>query len=244
MRQRVAITLQNKNAISPQAFIPHASGSPLPALIAKTCDRIVARREEISDVYRLNRLNRPLSPGVTLVAQSYPNSYRADIDGLRGLAVIAVICFHAFPSVVPGGFVGVDVFFVISGYLISAIIFENIDRGTFSFLQFYYRRIRRIFPALITVLIGCFIIGWWYLLPEEFKQLGTHIANGGLFTSNFRFWHEAGYFDKAADTKPLLHLWSLAVEEQFYITWPFLLWVARKVRSTKHALMLELHFLT
>jgi peptidoglycan/LPS O-acetylase OafA/YrhL len=157
-----------------------------------------------------------------------PGAYRTDIDGLRGLAVIAVIGFHAFPSAVPGGFVGVDVFFVISGYLISGIIFGNLNRGTFSFRNFYYRRIKRIFPALIVVLIGCFFLGRLVLLPEEFKTLGSDIVSGAAFISNFKYWHEAGYFDSVAGTKPLLHLWSLGIEEQFYIVWPLLLWAAKK----------------
>lgn len=158
---------------------------------------------------------------------SHPK-YRPDIDGLRALAVLAVVAFHAFPVWVRGGFIGVDVFFVISGYLISTIIFENLEKGTFSFSEFYARRIRRIFPALLLVLTACFAFGWFALLPDEFKQLGKHIAAGAAFVSNFVLWGEAGYFDNSADTKPLLHLWSLGIEEQFYIIWPPLLWLAWK----------------
>lgn len=154
---------------------------------------------------------------------SHPK-YRPDIDGLRAVAVLAVVAFHAFPSWVRGGFIGVDVFFVISGYLISTIIFENLDRGTFSFSEFYARRIKRIFPALLLVLIACFSFGWFALLTDEYKQLGKHIAAGAGFMSNFILWNEAGYFDNSAETKPLLHLWSLGIEEQFYIVWPLLLW--------------------
>jgi peptidoglycan/LPS O-acetylase OafA/YrhL len=154
--------------------------------------------------------------------------YRPDIDGLRAIAVLSVVAFHAFPSWVKGGFIGVDVFFVISGYLISTIIFENLDKGTFSFSDFYSRRIRRIFPALLLVLIGCFAFGWFALLADEYKQLGKHIAAGAGFLSNFILWNEAGYFDNSAETKPLLHLWSLGIEEQFYIVWPLLLWFAWK----------------
>lgn len=157
-------------------------------------------------------------------------SYRIDIDGLRGLAVIAVVGFHAFPSMVRGGFVGVDVFFVISGYLITGIIVEDLDGGSFSFREFYYRRIRRLFPALLTVLAACYAFGWFHLLAPEFEQFGSHVAAGSAFASNFLSWHEAGYFDNAAETKPLLHLWSLGVEEQFYIFWPLLLWLAWKFR--------------
>ena len=154
--------------------------------------------------------------------------YRPDIDGLRAVAVLAVVAFHSFPSWVRGGFIGVDIFFVISGYLISTIIFENLDKGTFSFTEFYARRIKRIFPALLLVLIACFAFGWFALLADEYKQLVKHIAAGAGFISNFTLWNEAGYFDNSAETKPLLHLWSLGIEEQFYIVWPLLLWVAWK----------------
>lgn len=158
---------------------------------------------------------------------SHPK-YRPDIDGLRAVAVLAVVAFHAFPSLMRGGFIGVDVFFVISGYLISTIIFDNLDNGAFSFSEFYARRIKRIFPALLIVLIACLAFGWVYLLADEYKQLGKHIAAGAGFISNFTLWNEAGYFDNSADTKPLLHLWSLAIEEQFYILWPLFLWFAWK----------------
>lgn len=158
---------------------------------------------------------------------SHPN-YRPDIDGLRAVAVIAVVAFHAFPEKIKGGFIGVDVFFVISGYLISTILFENLDRGTFSFGEFYSRRIRRIFPSLILILLACFTFGWFLLLTDEYKQLGKYIAAGAGFVSNLVLWNDAGYFDNLADTKPLLHLWSLGIEEQFYIIWPVLLWIAWK----------------
>lgn len=154
--------------------------------------------------------------------------YRPDIDGLRAIAVLSVVVFHAFPTWLTGGFIGVDVFFVISGYLISTIIFENLDQGIFSFSEFYSRRIRRIFPALLVVLTACFVFGWFVLLADEYKQLGKHIAAGASFVSNFALLNEAGYFDNSADTKPLLHLWSLGIEEQFYIVWPLLLWFAWK----------------
>ena len=156
---------------------------------------------------------------------SHPK-YRPDIDGLRAVAVLAVVGFHAFPAWIQGGFIGVDIFFVISGFLISTIIFENLDKGTFSFTEFYARRVRRIFPALITVLFFCFVFGWFVLLADEFNQLGKHILAGAGFVSNLVLWSEAGYFDNSAETKPLLHLWSLGIEEQFYIVWPLLLWVA------------------
>ena len=158
---------------------------------------------------------------------SHPK-YRPDIDGLRAVAVLSVVAFHAFPEWIKGGFIGVDVFFVISGFLISTIIFENLDRGTFSFAEFYARRIKRIFPALIFVLSACLIFGWLSLLPEELNQLGKHILGGAGFVSNLVLWSESGYFDNSAETKPLLHLWSLGIEEQFYIVWPFLVWAAWK----------------
>jgi peptidoglycan/LPS O-acetylase OafA/YrhL len=151
--------------------------------------------------------------------------YRPDIDGLRAIAVLAVVAFHAFPDWARGGFIGVDIFFVISGYLISTIIFTRLAKGTFSFTEFYSRRIKRIFPALILVLVACFIFGWFALFADEYKQLGKDIAAGAVFISNIVIRQEFGYFDNAA-TKPLLHLWSLGIEEQFYIIWPLLLWLA------------------
>ena len=154
--------------------------------------------------------------------------YRADIDGLRAIAVLSVVGFHAFPSWVKGGFIGVDIFFVISGFLISSIILRNLESNSFSFVEFYSRRMRRIFPALLVVLIVSYAVGWFVLLDGEYKQLGKHIASGAGFISNFVFWNESGYFDNVAATKPLLHLWSLSIEEQFYIAWPLLLWVAWK----------------
>jgi peptidoglycan/LPS O-acetylase OafA/YrhL len=150
--------------------------------------------------------------------------YRRDIDGLRAVAVLSVVAFHAFPRVIKGGFVGVDIFFVISGYLISAIILENLRKNTFTFKGFYAKRIARIFPALILVLILSAIFGWAILLPNEYKQFGTNLAGGAGFVSNLVLWSEAGYFDTAVELKPLLHLWSLGVEEQFYIFFPFLLY--------------------
>ena len=154
--------------------------------------------------------------------------YRPDIDGLRALAVLAVLIYHAFPDYLKGGFIGVDMFFVISGFLISTIIFENLDKNTFSFSEFYARRIKRIFPSLLLVLITCLIFGWFTLLANEYKQLGKHIASGAGFISNFILRNESGYFDNTADTKPLIHLWSLGIEEQFYLVWPLLLVFAYK----------------
>lgn len=156
--------------------------------------------------------------------------YRPDIDGLRAIAVLSVVGFHAFPGRVPGGFVGVDIFFVISGFLISTIIIEGIEHGHFNFVEFYARRIRRIFPALLIVLAASLAFGWVALLAGEFRQLGEHVLAGAAFVSNLVLWRESGYFDIDAEAKPLLHLWSLGIEEQYYIVWPFLLWIAAKAR--------------
>jgi len=157
-------------------------------------------------------------------------NYREDIDGLRAIAVLSVIGFHAFPDLLNGGFIGVDVFFVISGFLISGIIAGGLQKGDFSFAGFYARRVRRIFPALILVMAACYLFGWFVLLPDEYKQLGMHIAAGAGFLSNLFYWQEAGYFDNVAGTKPLLHVWSLGIEEQFYIVWPLLLFLVWKRR--------------
>lgn len=159
-----------------------------------------------------------------------PNHYRPDIDGLRAFAVLSVVGYHAFPGFFRGGFVGVDVFFVISGYLISKIIFAAMDGNKFSFIDFYSRRIKRIFPALLVVLLSCMLVGWWTLLAAEFELLGKHIAAGAGFISNLLLWQESGYFDSAAIQKPLLHLWSLGVEEQFYIVWPLIVWMAYRFK--------------
>jgi peptidoglycan/LPS O-acetylase OafA/YrhL len=156
--------------------------------------------------------------------------YRADIDGLRAVAVLSVLGFHAYPGWVRGGFIGVDIFFVISGFLISTIIFQGLTNGHFSFSDFYARRIRRIFPALATVLLFALIAGWFVLYPDEYRQLGKHVIGGAGFISNFVLWRESGYFDSAAETKPLLHLWSLGIEEQYYIVFPLLAWLAWKRR--------------
>jgi peptidoglycan/LPS O-acetylase OafA/YrhL len=158
------------------------------------------------------------------------SAYRPDIDGLRAVAVLGVVIFHGFPKLIPGGFVGVDVFFVISGYLISSILIDQLQKDRFSVIQFYKRRIRRIFPALILVLTVCLAAGWFIFFAGEYRQLGNHVAAGVGFVSNFLLLSEVNYFDAAAVTKPLLHLWSLGVEEQFYIVWPFMLWAAWRCR--------------
>ena len=165
-------------------------------------------------------------------------NYRPDIDGLRGIAILLVITFHYFPNVINGGFVGVDVFFVISGYLISSIIIGDITRGSFSFVGFYRRRILRIFPALAVVLAASGLIGLVLLLPDDYAGLGKHIAGGAGFVSNIVLWNESGYFDVGAGIKPLLNLWSLGVEEQFYLIHPLLLWVAWRARLNTIAVII------
>lgn len=165
-----------------------------------------------------------------MAEHNFHPQYRPDIDGLRALAILSVVAYHAFPHYAPGGFIGVDIFFVISGYLISLIIFRSLLNNDFSFAEFYAHRIKRIFPALILVTATCYAFGWFSLLPDEFKQLGKHIAAGVGFVQNFVLWTEAGYFDVASELKPLMHLWSLAIEEQFYLIFPFLVWVAWKAR--------------
>lgn len=174
----------------------------------------------------------PPVPALTEKGSAKSNAhpiYRPDIDGLRALAVLSVVIFHAFPTLLPGGFVGVDIFFVISGYLISNIIFRTLKRGDFNFLDFYAHRIRRIFPALILVLASSYVLGWFALLPSEARQLGKHIVSGAGFVLNMTLSEESGYFDTASELKPLMHLWSLAIEEQFYLVYPLLIWCAWKL---------------
>lgn len=156
--------------------------------------------------------------------------YRPDIDGLRALAVLSVIVYHVDAPLLSGGFLGVDIFFVISGYLISLIVFRELARGEFSFAHFYARRIRRLFPALIAVFLACLVFGGYALFAEEYQRLGRHALAAISFLLNFLLMREAGYFDVVSDAKPLLHLWSLSVEEQFYLVWPVLLVLAARVR--------------
>ena len=150
-------------------------------------------------------------------------SYRPDIDGLRAISILLVVLYHAHHWLVPGGFVGVDVFFVISGYLISRIILMQCNAGHFSLADFYARRIRRIVPALLTVLIATIVIGWFVLLPDQFILLGKNVVASVAFAANLFQLSQTGYFAPDAADNPLLHLWSLGVEEQFYILWPLTL---------------------
>jgi peptidoglycan/LPS O-acetylase OafA/YrhL len=161
--------------------------------------------------------------------------YRREIDGLRAIAVVPVILFHAGMAPFSGGFVGVDVFFVISGYLITSILIDSLERGSFSIRQFYERRARRILPALFFVMLCCIPFAWVWMLPSQFKDFSQAIVAVSLFASNVLFWKETDYFAPAAEDNPLLHTWSLAVEEQFYIFFPlmlFLLWRYGRNRLT------------
>ena len=133
-----------------------------------------------------------------------------------------MVIFHTFPNSVTGGFIGVDVFFVISGYLITSIILSSLEKDEFSLKEFYSKRIRRLFPALLTVLLFALVVGWLVLFPEEYEQLGKHVSNSSIFWLNFRLISEAGYFDVESHYKPLLHLWTLSVEEQYYLVWPLI----------------------
>ncbi|WP_300534369.1 acyltransferase, partial [uncultured Mameliella sp.] len=157
-------------------------------------------------------------------------SYRPDIDGLRTLAVMPVVLYHAGVSGFTGGFVGVDIFFVISGFLITTIIQRELDEGRFSVVRFYERRARRILPALLTVMLVSLVAGWFILAPEDYDQMGRSILSALLFVSNLWFWlSSGGYFGSATDYLPMLHTWSLAVEEQFYIFFPLLLMLLHRI---------------
>ncbi|MBX2804481.1 MAG: acyltransferase [Hyphomicrobiales bacterium] len=166
--------------------------------------------------------------------------YRKDIDGLRALAVGSVVLFHAGIPGFSGGFVGVDIFFVISGYLITRIIKDSIDDGRFSFADFYDRRIRRIFPALFAMYAATFVVGLIFLMPDELDALAESLVSSAVFFTNIHFHDLAGYFDTASTAKPLLHTWSLSVEEQFYIIWPIaILGMVRFVRPQRWLWMLS-----
>ena len=159
--------------------------------------------------------------------------YRAEIDGLRALAVIPVILFHAGFELFSGGFVGVDVFFVISGYLITTIIIDDIEKEKFSLLQFYERRIRRILPALTIVTLTSIILGWIFLNDAALNKFGGSIIGVSLFISNIVFWKQQGYFDESSELNPLLHTWSLAIEEQYYLFFPIFLIFAWRYGKSK-----------
>lgn len=166
--------------------------------------------------------------------------YRPDIDGLKAIAVLSVIVFHYASSWVPGGFVGVDIFFVISGYLIARSTLVEIQARDYSVARYFARRAKRIFPSLILLLAFLWVAGWFVLLPEEFASLGKHMGAASVFISNWLLWREIGYFDTAAELKPLLNLWSLGVEEQFYLVFPLFVWLGLKLRRQVFMLLLLL----
>lgn len=149
--------------------------------------------------------------------------YRSEIDGLRALAVTSVILFHAGLNAVSGGYVGVDIFFVISGFLITSIILGEIQAGTFSIVNFYERRVRRILPALFFVMLVCVPFAWVLLSPYDMKYFSKSLTYVSIFLSNTIFYKQSGYFDAATELKPLLHTWSLGIEEQYYVFFPLLL---------------------
>ena len=159
--------------------------------------------------------------------------YRAEIDGLRAAALIPVILFHAGFKSFRGGFIGVDIFFVISGYLITTVILSEKDRGTFSLIQFYERRARRILPALFLVMLASLPFAWLWLFPSDFKSFSKSMLSVSVFSSNILFWRETGYWDAASELKPLLHTWSLAVEEQYYMLFPLFLMLMWRFRKRK-----------
>ncbi|WP_342740847.1 acyltransferase family protein [Bradyrhizobium sp. B117] len=160
------------------------------------------------------------------------NVYRPHIDGLRAIAVSLVVLYHAFPAVLPGGFIGVDIFFVISGYLITGIIDRETSRGGFALFGFYVRRVRRIFPALLVVLVVTLGLGYRYLLPEAYRQLGIDTMASAAFSANIALMLQSGYFDIESAKKPLLHLWSLGIEEQFYLLWPLVLMIVSRLGAS------------
>jgi peptidoglycan/LPS O-acetylase OafA/YrhL len=158
-------------------------------------------------------------------SKSLKNGYRADIDGLRALAVLSVFLFHLWPNILPGGFLGVDVFFVISGYLITGIILREHYQQTFSFFHFYVRRIKRIFPALFVVLILSAIVAIFLLQPETYTDFMKSARYASMQLSIFLFSRKVDYFSEGFSQQPLLHTWSLGVEEQFYLFWPLLIFL-------------------
>ena len=149
--------------------------------------------------------------------------YRPEIDGLRGIAILAVVLCHM--QLLAGGFLGVDIFFVISGYLITSIIIQDLDQNKFSFIKFYDRRARRILPTLFIVVLSSIVAGWYIMSPLQLKNLAQSVISVMLFASNYFFWKKTGYFDEAAEVTPMLHTWSLSVEEQFYILFPFIVFL-------------------
>lgn len=155
-------------------------------------------------------------------------NFRYDINGLRAIAVLVVVIFHFLPTYLTGGFVGVDVFFVISGFLMTSIIFNGLANNKFNLFKFYVSRANRIIPALGVLCLILVILGWFFLPPTEYKSLGKHIVGSITFLSNIFYWQESGYFDASSHEKWLLHTWSLSVEWQFYIIYPVILLILNK----------------
>lgn len=158
--------------------------------------------------------------------------YRREIDGLRAIAVVSVILFHAGFTSFSGGYVGVDIFFVISGYLITTIIVGDLTNGTFLVSKFYERRIRRILPVLFIVILTTLPLAWAWMLPVQFEEFARSLFFVSLFASNYFFRGEAEYFDTASEDSPLLHTWSLAIEEQYYVIFPLFLIIAWPLGKT------------
>ncbi|YCI05975.1 acyltransferase [Ensifer sp. D2-11] len=171
--------------------------------------------------------------GTSLAVIHRDFEYRPDLDGLRAVAILPVLLFHAGFSSFSGGFVGVDVFFVLSGFFMARIILTDLERGSFSFWAFYLRRMRRIFPALFTMIAVSTVAAWFLLMPREFRYFGDSVQAAALFISNILFRSESGYFDLSSEMKPLLHTWSLSVEEQFYLFFPIAVFLAFKF-ARKH----------
>ena len=157
--------------------------------------------------------------------------YRPELNGLRALAVILVLLFHLDISWMQGGFLGVDVFLVVSGYFISKNILYGLQNNSFTFKKFYTKRLRRLFPALIFTLILVVIAGYFFFTPSSYERLGKSAIFASFSLSNFFFWSEAGYFNLESTYKPLLHMWSLSLEEQFYLFWPLLLVILYKFKK-------------
>jgi peptidoglycan/LPS O-acetylase OafA/YrhL len=193
----------------------HCSGSGTKSIIQVLDARVV-----VASVVRKIVENRILPPARAGRQREGGYLYRPDIDGLRAISILLVVGYHAQPWLIPGGFIGVDIFFVISGFLITRIILSRLKARVFLSTEFYSRRIRRIFPALIVVLAATYLIGWFVLLPDGFSVLGKSIAAGVAFVSNLFQLGQVSYFEPDAAENPLLHLWSLGIEEQFYIFWP------------------------
>jgi peptidoglycan/LPS O-acetylase OafA/YrhL len=163
--------------------------------------------------------------------------YRPDIDGLRAIAVLAVVFFHCDLLIAPGGYVGVDIFFVISGYVIALTLMRDLEAGQFSIRRFYEKRVRRILPALLSTLTICWIAAWILLLPNDFFDFSRSMLSSALSVSNFYFWRTSGYFETSALLRPLLHTWSLSVEEQFYLIVPASLWICYRYFNARFVLL-------